>query len=407
MNKLICSFFFLFLFISSPILSSQTTTGGEDRQYWISTLTKIADPVLENLSNNTLKKNMPFESLDKTGDRKKFSHLEAVGRLICGIAPWLELGIDNTEEGKLRKKYIDLTVKGLSNAVNPESPDYLVFGEPYQPLVDAAFLAQGLLRAKTQLWDRLDNKAKENLITELKRSRGIKPWENNWLLFASMVEAALLDFTGECDKERLTYGVYKFRDEWYKGDALYGDGPNFHMDYYNSFVIHPMLTDVLLIMKKYDIEGNEFLDTQLKRQGRYADQLERFISPEGTYPIVGRSIVYRFGVFHALSQASLIDILPEHIYPSQVRCALTSVMKNQMKSPANFDDKGWLTVGFAGDQINMSETYINTGSVYLCSSVFLPLGLPSTHKFWSDSYREWTNKKGWNGQEVKRDSALK
>lgn len=404
MCKLISSFFLLFFLFNPPILFSQTATGEEDREYWVSVLTKIADPVLENLSNNTLKKNMPFESL---GDRKKFSHLEAVGRLMCGISPWLELGIDDTEEGQLRKKYIGLTIKGLGNAVNPESPDYLVFGDPYQPLVDAAFLAQGLLRAKTQIWDKLDNKTKANVITELKRTRGIKPWENNWLLFASIIEAALLDFTGECDKERLTYGVYKFRDEWYKGDAQYGDGPNFHMDYYNSFVIHPMLTDVLVVMKKYDIEGNDFLDTQLKRHTRYADELERFISPEGTYPIVGRSIVYRFGVFHALSQACLMDILPEHVYPSQVRCALTSVIKNQMKSPANFDDNGWLTVGFTGNQINMSETYINTGSVYLCSSVFLPLGLPATHAFWSDSYREWTNKKGWGGQEVKRDSALK
>ena len=122
-----------------------------------------------------------------------------MGRLVCGIAPWLELGPDNTPEGKLREKYINLTVKGLKNAVNPGAPDYLVFGEPSQPLVDAAFLAQGLLRAPKQLWGNLDLQAKEWMITELKRSRNIKPFENNWLLFASTVEAALLEFTGECD----------------------------------------------------------------------------------------------------------------------------------------------------------------------------------------------------------------
>lgn len=107
---------------------------------------------------------MPYESL---GNRRRFSHLEAVGRLVCGIAPWLELGPDNTPEGKLREKYINLTVKGLKNAVNPEAPDYLVFGEPSQPLVDAAFLAQGLLRAPKQLWGNLDPQAKEWMITEL------------------------------------------------------------------------------------------------------------------------------------------------------------------------------------------------------------------------------------------------
>ncbi len=379
--------------------------GTQDRAFWVETLTRIADPVLTNLSNNTLKKNMPYESLSK--DRSDFSHLEAVGRLVCGIAPWLELGPDNTPEGQLRDKYIKLTVKGLKNAVNPDSPDYLVFGKPYQPLVDAAFLAQGLLRARTQLWDNLDPQAKEWMITEFKRSRAIKPWENNWLLFASMV-AALLEFTGECDMDRLTYGVKKFRDEWYKGDALYGDGPAFHMDYYNSFVIHPMLTDVLLTMKKHNLEGADFLDVQLPRLTRYAEQLERFISPEGTFPVVGRSIVYRFGAFHALAQASLMHVLPERVKPAQVRCAMTAVIRNQMKSPKNFDANGWLRVGFTGEQIDMSESYINTGSVYLCAVGLLSLGLPATDEYWSAPYTEWTNLRAWKGEsDVKADHALK
>ena len=381
-------------------------SGAEDRAFWVETLTRIADPVLTNLSNNTLKKNMPYESLSK--DRSDFSHLEAVGRLICCMSPWLELGPDNTPEGQLRDKYIRLAVKGLKNAVNPESPDYLVFGKPYQPLVDAAFLAQGLLRARTQLWDKLDSQAKEWMITEFKRSRAIKPWDNNWLLFASTVEAALLEFTGECDMDRLTYGVKKFRDDWYKGDALYGDGPAFHMDYYNSFVIHPMLTDVLLVMKKHNLEGADFVDTQLPRLTRYAEQLERFISPEGTFPVVGRSIVYRFGAFHALAQASLMQVLPERVKPAQVRCAMTAVIRNQMKSPKNFDANGWLRVGFTGEQIDMSESYINTGSVYLCAVGLLALGLPASNEFWSAPYAEWTNLRAWKGEsDVKADHALK
>ena len=395
--------FFLLSFCCVATLFAQEKTGIEDRAVWIETMQKIANPVLENLSKGTLKQNMPYESL---GNRLEFSHLEAVGRLICGISPWLELGPDDTEEGKLRAKYIDLAVKGLKNAVDPSSTDYLVFGKPSQPLVDAAFLAQGLLRAPKQLWGNLDELTQKNMITELKRSRVIKPGESNWLLFASMVEAALLEFTGECDLDRLTYGVFKFRDQWYKGDAIYGDGRDFHMDYYNSFVIHPMLTDVLKIMKKHELAGSDFLDKQMKRHARYAEQLERFISPEGTFPVVGRSICYRFGVFHALSQAALMHNLPVNVKPAQVRCALTAVIKRQLESPANFDDKGWLRVGFTGKQIEISESYINTGSVYLCAAVFLALGLPSTDEFWSDPFTEWTNLKAWNGKKVKADHAL-
>ena len=386
--------------------AKEPATGAEDRQVWVNTLVKIADPVLSNLANNTLRANMPQESLDEKRVQK-YSHLEAVGRTVCGIAPWLELGADDTEEGKLRGKYIQLTLKGLANAVDPSSPDYLDFGTPSQPLVDAAFLAQGLLRAPRQLWGGMDETTRERMITELKRSRGIKPYESNWLLFASMVEAALLEFTGECDMERLTYGVDTFRDKWYVGDGVYGDGPKYHADYYNSFVIHPMLTDVLHIMAKHKIEGaEEFLPAQMKRFTRYAEQQERMISPEGAYPVVGRSIVYRVGAFHALAHASLIHELPKTVTPAQVRCALTAVIARQFAAPKTFDEKGWLRIGFAGSQINISETYINTGSTYLCTSGFLALGLPVNDPFWSEPFAAWTGLKAWSGEDVKADHAI-
>lgn len=395
---------FLLLCLTIPHVAAQDKKRTSDRAFWVETMTRIADPVLSNLANETLKKKMPYQSL--ATNRSEFSHLEAVGRTVCGIAPWLELGPDATAEGKLRKKYIDMTVKGLRNAVNPSSPDYLVFGKPSQPLVDAAFLAQGLLRAPKQLWGNLDKQTQERMITELKRTRIIKPNESNWLLFASIVEAALQEFTGECDTARLNYGVRKFRDLWYKGDAQYGDGEPFHLDYYNSFVIHPMLTDVLVVMRRHQMGGHEFLETQQKRLTRYAEQLERMISPEGTYPVIGRSIVYRTGVFHALGQATLMHLLPQDVTPAQVRCGMTKVIQNQFKSAANFDAKGWLKVGFTGDQINMSEAYINTGSTYLCLSGFLTLGLPTDDPFWSAPATEWTSLKAWSGKEVKADHSL-
>lgn len=396
----------LLLGSESRAANKREATGAEERAVWVETMTRLADPVLTNLANGTLKKNMPCESLDQ--GRKRFSYLEAVGRLFSGIAPWLELGPDQTPEGLLRKKYIDLAVKGLKNGVNPDSPDYLNFGEGSQPLVDAAFLAQGLLRAPNQLWGNLDKQTREWVITELKRSRNIRPNNNNWLLFTSMVEAALLEFTGECDQQRLTQGLIKFRDEWYKGDGVYGDGPRFHMDYYNSFVIHPMLTDLLVVMDKHHMDGAEFLPTQLERHTRYAAQQERFISPEGTFPVVGRSIAYRNGVFHALGQAALMQILPKEVSAAQVRCALTAVIRNLFTSSENFDANGWLKVGFNGsDQLRISEYYINTGSVYLCTVGLLPLGLPATDPFWSDPYTEWTNKKAWSGQKVGADHSIK
>lgn len=383
-------------------------SSNNDRNLWINTLSKIINPVLENMANETLKKRMPIKSITK--ERGKFAPLEAVGRTICGIAPWLELGYDSSSEGKLRQHYIDLAIKGLKNISNPSSCDYLVFeieeGDARQPLVDAAHLAEGLIRGKNQIWNNLDNDGQIFLLDAFKKTRAIEPWYNNWILFPSMIEAFILEVTGDCDFDRLLNGVNIYKDQWYCGDGFYGDGPNFHFDYYNSYVIHPMLTDTLQIMRKHNIEGHEFLDTQLIRLSRYVSHLERLISPEGTYPVVGRSMIYRTAAFQALGQACLLDIIPSNISQSQVKSALTKVISNQF-SNENFDKNGWLKFGFNGNQPKLAEEYSNTGSLYLCTTGFLPLGLDEKHIFWKGSTTKWTSKKAWDGDALDSDMYIR
>lgn len=374
------------------------------RKYWIKILFKIADPVLTNIANSTLKENMPVECVNN--ERIKFSHLESVGRLICGIAPWLELGADDTHEGKLRKNYIDLINDGLINICDPNSKDYLVFDEIGQPLVDVAFLAQGILRAKTQIWDNLSSDGKQLIIDAFLKTRIYTPLYNNWVLFASMIEVFFLETTGECDKDRLMFGVNKFLDEWYCGDGHYGDGDIYHFDYYNSFVIHPMLTEILIILKKHGLCDDETLNTQLNRLKRYSSHLERLISPEGSYPIFGRSMAYRTGVFHALGLSCLLGLYDDEIKPEQVRSALSLVIRRQFDDDKNFDEKGWLKLGFNGYQKGIAEEYINTGSLYLCSTVFLPLGLNEDDRFWSAPYASWTSIKSWYGRDIKLQKPL-
>lgn len=389
-------------------LLSQSHKKQKDRAFWVLSLTKIADPVLVNLSQNRLKKNMPVEVTvegNKRG-RDKVTHLEAVGRLLCGISPWLELGADKTDEGKLREKYIELTTIGLQNSVDPNSPDKLNFTTDNQALVDAAFLAQSFLRAPTQIWEKLDAITQNRMLEAFKSTRIIKPNESNWLLFSAMIEATLLKLTGECKIETINYALTRF-DDWYKGDAWYGDGQNFHFDYYNSIVIHPMMLDIITVLKNKNLIDSAVYSTKKIRSIRHAEQLERLISPEGTYPAIGRSLAYRFGVFHSLSQITLLKELPKELKPAQVRCALTSVIKKQIQQVGTFDKNGWLTLGFCGHQPEIAESYISTGSLYLCAAVFLPLGLPASDEFWNGEPEAWTNKKGWSGQMMKADHAIK
>ncbi len=376
------------------------------RAKWLSALDRVSTPLLGAMSKGQLKAKMPVESNNTDiASRYKCTYLEALGRLIEGIAPWIENGPQDGPEGLLRAKYHRLALESISNGVNPESPDYLNFNDGRQPLVDAAFLAHGLLRAPEQLWGKLGAETQQRLIAEMKSTRVIKPSESNWLFFSAMVEAFLYEVTGEWEFDRVEYALSRHK-EWFKGDAQYGDGENFHLDYYNSFVIQPMMMQVLDIMKKHGVQGYEFLDVQTRRYTRYAEQLERFISPEGTYPIVGRSIAYRFGAFQALSDAAYRHLLSEKLHPAQVRCALTAVIDRQINAPQTFDGNGWLQIGIYGHQPSIGERYISTGSLYLCSAAFIALGLPSDDPFWADPDEPWTNKKVWMGLEIPIDKAL-
>lgn len=376
------------------------------RNYWVDVLTRIASPVLESLSKGELRKNMPVECRPgHEQDRRKVTCLEAFGRLMAGMSPWLELGPDTTAEGKIREKFIGLAQQSMKMAVDPSSPDFMNFTEGGQPLVDAAFLAHAMLRAPNVLWKQLDETTRAQLVAAMKNSRVITPGYNNWLLFSAMVEAFLL-FVGEQEDElRMNLAIHKIM-EWYKGDGMYGDGEDFHWDYYNSFVIQPMLMDVLDQLVKHGKHYEQLYETAVRRARRYAVIQEKLISPDATFPAIGRSLAYRFGAFQLLSQVALQHKLPDELKPAQVRTALSAVIKKMIEAPGVFDSNGWLQIGFFGHQPSIGETYISTGSLYLCTVGMLTLGLPPEDPFWADPAQDWTQRKIWSGQDFPADHAL-
>jgi hypothetical protein len=383
----------------------QTTvsTGSQDREFWVSTIYKIAYPVVHNLAEGTLRKNLPLEmGPGYGGSAENVTYLEAVGRTLAGIAPWLALPDDNTKEGESRKQMRLEVLQGLKNAVDPSSPDYLNFRKYQQPIVDAAYVAQAFLRAPKALWDPLDDITKQRFIEEFKTLRDRTGAYNNWLLFAGITEAFLQKIGEQADPARMNIARYKLR-EWYVGDGWYSDGGKFSMDYYNDFVIHPMMVDMLKVLLEIKRIKMDEYDEALCRMIRHAEYSERIIAPDGTYPVFGRSVTYRTAAFQSLAQVALMEKLPDFIEPAQVRCALTKVFRNMYEGSQNFDKNGWLVLGFNGHQPEMADVYTSTGSLYMATLGFLPLGLPASNKFWTEAPAEWTSKKAWNGQRIKKD----
>lgn len=378
-----------------------------DREYWVTLAAKMATPVLENMARGELQKNMQTEFSPNFDSRnRKVVYMETFGRLMAGIAPWLALPDDDTEEGRLRSHLRECALASYKNAVDPASPDYLLWAGSGQALVDAAYIAESFLRAYDQLWVPLDEVTKQRYIKEFTGLRSVDPPYTNWLLFSSIIESFMAKAGAPYDEYRVNSACRKM-EEWYVGDGWYSDGPVFAFNYYCSYVFHPMYLETLQAM--IDAKANTRLDYQkyydraLLRAQKYAIILERLISPEGTFPVFGRSIPYRLGAMQPLALMAWYEKLPADLTNGQVRAALTQVMHRMYDYQENFNTGGYLTIGFCGHQPNIADWYTNNGSLYMTTLAFMPLGLPASHPFWADAAEPWTQCKAWNGQPFPKD----
>ena len=397
----------LLLMAATAVHARKKAEPQTDRQYWCSLAWRMARPVLENMARGELQKNMQTEFSPSFDNRnRKVLYMECFGRLMAGIAPWLTLPDDDTAEGQQRRQLRTWALASYKNAVDPKSPDYLCWGIGGQNLVDAAYIAESFLRAYDTLWMPLDSVTKQRYLAEFRKLRKIDPPYTNWLLFSSTIESFMAKAGGSYDQYRVNSACRKM-EEWYVGDGWYSDGPTFAFDYYSSYVFHPMYLETLQSM--IDAKANTRLDYRkyreraLRRCQKYAIVLERFISPEGTFPVFGRSIPYRMAALQPLALMAWYQTLPQELSNGQVRAALTKVMHRMFDREDNFNERGYLSIGFCGKQPGVADWYTNNGSLYMTTLAFMPLGLPATHPFWTEAPQPWTQVKAWNGQPFPKD----
>ena len=407
-----CAFSALTPTIAKKKVQNQQT----DREYWCQEAWKMAQPVLENMAKGELQKNMQTEFSPSFDSRnRKVVYMETFGRLMAGIAPWLALpdepeiaAKNGLSESAMRRQLREWALASYKNSVDPASPDYLCWGAAGQNLVDAAYIAESFIRGYDALWVPLDQVTKDRYIAEFKKLRSIEPPYTNWFLFSSIIESFIAKAAGlkEYDDYRVMTTIRKV-EEWYVGDGWYADGPVFAFDYYSSYVFHSMYLETLqnMIDAKANtrLEYKKYYDRALKRAQKYSIILERFVSPEGTFPVFGRSIPYRLAALQPLALVAWQQKLPKELTNGQVRAALTAVMHRMYDHQQNYNEGGFLTIGFCGHQPEVADWYTNNGSLYLTSLSLMPLGLPANHDFWTCPAEPWTQVKAWNGQSFPKD----
>lgn len=314
--------------------------------------------------------------------------VEAFCRTCMSVAPFFE----SDSHTDLR----DLTIAAWKSVCDD---NYITIAEwkcGDQLLVEAANLVYGFL-LYPKSWSMLPKTVHIKVFEILRLTADIRPYKNNWYLFKCIVDIFLCKHHQIVSLRNVTKLLDEF-ETWYVGDGWYKDGLEFRMNYYNSYVILPFLyimyNELRLLSPVYQTRFSNIV----ARIQRHTEWLERSIHIDGSFPLIGRSAVYRTAVFHALAFCAVHVSLPASLQWGQVRRALMAVHERVWggrHGDAQFDSAGYLHLGFMGSQPWVADQYSNNGSCYFTGLSFSVLSLSRSHPFWSAPDASFTQEHAW------------
>jgi len=344
-----------------------------ERKIWKKSFEKIINPIFENLDKKNFQNE--FIKISEYGfwwDKrpKEWSFMELICRLLVGLSFHLEKN----------QELFEKTLKIIYNIFDENNNLFIKWNHNTnnrQPMVEMAYLVQTFLNCP-KLWKEIE--IKDKILKTMEKISLIEPFENNWILFETIILLFLQKnniITEKIKNNQINLNLNKI-ESFYLGDGWYSDGKEFHFNYYNSFVIYPFLLQIHLELKHPE------LNKIISRMQQHAIFLEKFIHPDGTYCVFGRSPVYRLACFNCLTYLIFYNLLPKELSYYNLRISLTKIVKTLFEGNQNFKNN-YLTLGVIGSQIEIANNYSNTGSCYLTLIPFMVLALDNSHPFWSDN----------------------
>jgi hypothetical protein len=380
-------------------MASAVTASYADMRYsqWLTMFRRIVMPVLNGMQTKTFKTTFVQQTPSDYTRPPCTAHVEAFCRVVMSVAPLVALHDD------IHEAYIASWVAVMDD-------HYIDWNCGDQLLVEVANLAYAFFLYPAS-WTCLPTRVQTAVLDMMRRASDIKPYNNNWLLFQCIVTLWLIKHGRLTSRMTGIHALLDTVESWYVGDSWYKDGPGFHMDYYTSFVLLPFLYVIYKELrndKTRPIFQTRF-NTIVGRIGRHAEFLERLIACDGTFPLFGRSMVYRSAVFHTLAfyaaHAPFGAGGSTGLGYGQVRRALQRVHSRLFDDDRQFDAAGYLHLGFVGAQPDVANRYSNNGSCYFTGLSFLVLGLPRSHPFWTADDMPFTQELAWSGSPLLKKDA--
>lgn len=306
------------------------------------------------------------------------ARVEMVSRLLWGLAPLSAGGGSYPGWEWIRAEIVSGT--------DPADPGY--WGAPGahdQRVVEAAAMGVALAMVPGELWEPLSAAQRERLGEWLRSAARARVGENNWRLFATLVNLGLRSVGAEFDAG-ITDAAFRRIEDFYRGGGWYSDGDlGAAVDHYGPWAIH----FYSLINAALGGVGEEIARTARARAREFAGEYVHWFAADGAGLPFGRSLTYRFAqaaFFGGLAFAADGDGDEGGDGPGLDWGELRGLWARNLRwwgQQPVLNGDGTLSIGYGYPSLIMSEHYNAPGSPYWAFKAFLPLALPATHPFWT------------------------
>lgn len=296
------------------------------------------------------------------------AELEGFSRPLFGLAPLAAGGLPFDDWAMFRE--------GYANGTNPSHPEFWgTFEGRDQRLVESAAVGFGLLFAKNELWDPLDDASRGHIADWLKFTLTQPTADNNWHFFHVLASLALSHVGVEHDLSVREDALVRL-EEFYVDDGWYSDGNARRFDHYIGFAMHFYGLLYAGLAPQDTARAQRFRD----RAATFAQEFRHWFDADGASLAFGRSMTYRFA--QASFWAGLAFAGVEALPWGEIR-GLWARNLRWWGRRDYFDRDGVMGIGYAYPSLHMCEIYNSPGSPYWALKAYLPLALPETHPFWA------------------------
>ena len=301
----------------------------------------------------------------------RVARLELLSRLLWGLAPLVAGGGSYAGWPQVRAEIV--------RGTDPDHPGF--WGLPTdrdQRIVESAALGLALALAPGEVWEPLTDRQRRGFAHWLRTGARAEPVDNNWRLFATLVNLGLRA-VGEEYQPSITTAAFGRINQFHHGGGWYSDGgPGTPFDYYGPWAIHfySLINAALGVL-------DEETETWVRdRSRKFAADFVYWFAPDGAALPIGRSLTYRFAQCAFFGALAFAGESGDGLTWGQLR-GLWARNVRWWGRQTVLEGDGTLSIGYAYPNLLMSESYNAPGSPYWAFKAFLPLALPADHPFWA------------------------